>query len=294
MEITDYQISQIPIELIQEDSNQPRKEFGTDGTENRLALSLKEIGIQQALVVRHDPEHDTYILLDGHRRYKCASQLFKEGHKQFATLPCKVYPSSLTEIESERIRFEIQNIRRPWLPLERADAINRIKNVTNWNSEKIADYLHMSRTVIGNSLELRDLQIPYLELMQKKELSEAFQIEMMRLKKALWKVGEFQPDDIFRDIIERKSTKIIRTAKEIRDVKKLFEAGIEYRDALETFFKDPVMRVSQLLRLAGRANLAITLRETIHSLRMKKTEGTPLSPKEEELRQELLSELTQE
>lgn len=292
MESTDYIISQIPIELIQEDTNQPRKEFGTDGTENRLALSLKEIGIQQALVVRHDPKHNTYILLDGHRRYKCARQLFKEGHQQFATLPCKVYPSSLSETEFERIRFEIQNLRRPWHPLERADAINRIKNVTNWNSEKIADYLHMSRTIIGNSLELRDVQIPYLELMQKKELSEAFQIEMMRLKKELWKVGEFQPDDIFRDIIERKSNKTIRTAKEIRDIKKLFVAGIEYRDALETFFKDPVMRVSQLLRLAGRADLGIALKEMIKSLRKKREDGNPLSPQEEALKQELLNELT--
>ncbi len=289
METTEYQISQIPIEKIQEDTHQPRKEFGTDGTENRLAISLRDIGMQQPLVVSHNTEHDLYVLLDGHRRYKCARQLFKDGYKQFANLPCKVYPP-LKEVEFERIRFEIQNNRRPWNPVERADAINRIKKVTNWTTEKIAEYLHMSQTVIGNVLDLRDLKIPYLQMMEKRELSEAFQVEMMRLHRELWKVGEFQPDDIFRDLLRRKSNKIIRTSKEIRDIKKLFKIGIEYREVLEIFFADPVMKVPQLMKLAGRSDFSRTMKDAINNLRKKRTEGIELSPQEMALKQELRDE----
>lgn len=42
---------ELSIEQIERDIDQPRKDFGVEGEENRLLLSMKEIGIQQPLVV---------------------------------------------------------------------------------------------------------------------------------------------------------------------------------------------------------------------------------------------------
>ena len=42
---------EIPLQLIERDPEQPRKDFGTDGDENRLWVSIRDLGIQQPLAV---------------------------------------------------------------------------------------------------------------------------------------------------------------------------------------------------------------------------------------------------
>lgn len=262
----------IPLNQLHPDPNQPRKDFGTKGDENRLFVSIKEIGIQQPLTVKQRGTED-YLIAEGHRRYLCAKRL---GLK---TVPCRIY-TQLHPGEFERIRFEIQNNRRPWKPLERAEALHRIKEIKELTNEQLAKFLYMSKTVVSNSLTLRKEKAAYRELMEQYNLSEVYQVEFVRLRPKVRKIRELDIDRIIRIIFEKAQHKIIKSAREFRTLGSIFLRASANEEALHRFLKDQDMTVKELAERAVHTGISLWAESLIQYIAGKLKDGVQFSSDE--------------
>jgi ParB family chromosome partitioning protein len=140
-------IAAIELGRIKVNPNQPRKFFDADKL-NDLALSLKEKGQIQPIVVRLDEEANdgTYIIVAGERRYR-ASQL-----NGAATIECIVSKGDAEEIAL------IENLQRDDLkPIEEAEAIKRLMDARSYSQGQVADLVGASRVAINELLALTRL-----------------------------------------------------------------------------------------------------------------------------------------
>ncbi len=230
---------ELPIDQIQRDQNQPRKDFDVKGDNNRLVVSLKEIGIQQPIVVLQEKE-TLYTVIDGHRRHIAATQL------QFKTVPCRIY-KKLPKGEMERLRFEIQNNRREWKPLERSDALERIKEQKGFKTNReLAECLGLSPTLIHFSLQLRKQTLEYIGLMEKYELPETYRVEFIRLKPKICRIKDLEVNDITIILFKKAQRGVIKNAKAFRKLRKIFLRAHLNQKELHEFLTNPDMTVDEL------------------------------------------------
>lgn len=280
MSYSDPIFKQLPLSKIERDPQQPRRDFGTSGDENRLLVSIKDLGIQQPIAVS-EVEPDRFIILDGHRRYICAQKL------KLKTVPCRIYPK-MSLGEFERLRFEIQNNRRPWKPLERSEAIERIKNANNMKTNKeLAKFLHLSETLVGNSLQLRKEKLDYLELMERYDLPESYRVEFVRLKSKIRKIRNFEASEIIQIIFEKVQHSIIKSAKDFRRLGRIFLRATANEAELHRFLSDPDMTVSELMQRAQQSGFSLVIEELIQKVSKKRQEGTAFSSQEKDFLKQL-------
>jgi ParB/RepB/Spo0J family partition protein len=229
----------LPLNLIERDPNQPRRNFGTDGEVNRILLSIQQIGVQLPLLVS-EFQPDRYIIIDGHRRYICSQKL------ELPTVPCLVYPRLPAGI-LEIFRYEAQNNRRPWKPLERAEALRNIQDTLMIHSNKeLAAQLHISITAVQTALQLSREKTLFLELMASYGFSETYQLQFLHLKPKLRKVRNFEIDDIIRIIFAKVQSKIIRSSKEFVILGRVFLRATANEAEIVRFLEDPDATVSEL------------------------------------------------
>ncbi len=230
---------ELPIDQIEQDPDQPRKDFGIQGADDRLIVSFKEIGIQQPLVVLQI-EPNRYKIIDGHRRHIAAREL---GLK---TAPCRIY-TKLAKGELERIRFEVQNNRREWKPLERSEALSRIKEQKGFKTNKeLAECLGLSTTLIFYSFELRKQTMEYLGLMEKYDLPDTYRVEFIRLKQKLRRVRDLEVNDITITLFKKVKSGVIKNAKAFRQLRKIFLRAHLNENELYEFLINPDMSVDDL------------------------------------------------
>lgn len=268
-----YIFKQLPLSQIQRDPDQPRRDFGTEGDENRLLVSLKRYGIEQPITVT-EKEPGRYLIIDGHRRYICAQKL------NFETVPCRIYPN-LTPGELESRRFEMQNNRRQWRPMERSDALERIKSAMGFQTNKdLAIYLGMAEVVVANSLQLRKQKLDYIELMEKYDLPESYRIEFVRLKPKIRKIKNIEVDEIIIKLFDKVQHKIIRNSKEFRKLGKIFERATANEEELHHFLTDPDMTVYELDQRTLQSGFSLLIERLIQSVGSKRQEGVAFSSQE--------------
>lgn len=255
------------------DPNQPRKDFGTEGDANALMQNIAETGIEVPLAVMVVAP-DRYIILDGHRRYKCAQKL------KLSTVPCRVY-EKLSPADTERKRYNIQNNRRPWRPLERSNAIERIKEAAGLRSEKeVAEFLGLSISVVNCSLRLRREKMEYIEMMERYNLAQAYRDEFLKLRPKIFKIGTFEADDIIGIIFKKIEDGVITSSKDLRTLKRFFIRDAVNEDALELFLSDPVMRVSQLERHAVQNGFSFLVDQLVKKIAESLQYGKEFTPQE--------------
>ena len=275
---TDIEFRELPLSTIQEDEHQPRTSFNTDGEKNRLLVSLRTLGIQQPLAIAKTSE-GKYTIIDGHRRYRCAKELGVQN------IPCRIY-SALRPGELERVRFEIQNNRRPWKPLERAEAILRIKAAAGYSSNKeLADSLFISTTLVSNSLNLGKEKDDYKMLMDQYGLSESYRVEFVKLKPKLRPIKDFTINQIIQTLFERVSHSVIRSAKDFRTVGRIFLRATANSAHIYEFLSDPDMTVKALEQNTIQSGFSLCIEQVIQKLKGK--EKTHFSSNEKVLLTEL-------
>jgi ParB/RepB/Spo0J family partition protein len=229
----------IPLDQLECDPNQPRKNFGTDGDTNALLQDIRDSGIEVPLAVMKVAP-DRYTILDGHRRYKCAQKL------KSLTVPCRVY-EQLTPAEMERKRYNIQNNRRPWQPLERSNAIERIKQAAKLKTDReVAEFIGLSISVVNVSLRLRNQKMEYIEMMEHFNLAQSYREEFLKLSKKIHKVKDFEADDIIQIIFKKIDDGKITAAKELRVLKRIFNRDSVNENALNLFLSNPDMTLRAL------------------------------------------------
>jgi len=141
-------VSRIPVEKIAANPRQPRAQLDPQELDE-LTSSIREFGIIQPLIVRHDPENDLYVLIAGERRWRAAQLAGLE------TVPVIVRQAS----DREQLELAlIENVQRADLtPLETAEAYRQLTEDFNLSQDEVADRVGKSRVSVTNTLRLLKL-----------------------------------------------------------------------------------------------------------------------------------------
>ena len=153
-------ISEIPLEQIEANPNQPRREFDEDALQE-LANSIVEIGIIQPITLRQ-VEDNKFQIIAGERRWR-ASQL----------AGLQAIPAYIRTIKDERIMelALVENIQREDLnAIEIALAYEHLLSAEGMTQERVSERVGKSRTAITNYLRLLKLPAQVQMALQKKEI----------------------------------------------------------------------------------------------------------------------------
>ncbi|MGH9433735.1 MAG: ParB/RepB/Spo0J family partition protein [Terriglobia bacterium] len=136
----------IPIEDIQPNAEQPRKDVGDL---QGLIESVREKGVLEPLLVRFMPQSSKYMIISGERRYHAA---IAAGLRE---LPCIEKDSN--DAETLEIAL-IENLQRKDLtPFEEADGLQLLAGRFGLTHEEIAKRIGKGRSSVTESLSLRGI-----------------------------------------------------------------------------------------------------------------------------------------
>jgi len=192
----------LPIERIIPNKNQPRKDFSPDELSS-LASSIRETGIIQPILVRKN--YDSYEIVAGERRWRAA---------QIANIhEVPVVIKELTNEEVVKIAI-IENIQRVDLnPIEEANSYNKLIRDFGYTQEKVATSLGKSRSYITNLLRLLSLPKSIIKHLQEGKLSSGH-------ARAL--VGVAESEFLARKIIDENLS--------VRDIENIVKTGMTKSD----------------------------------------------------------------
>lgn len=140
-------ISEIDIDLISPNPDQPRRSFSDEGIEE-LAASIRELGIIQPLSLR-DAYDGTFQIIAGERRWRAAQIA------GLSSVPAYVRTASDSEVTEMAL---IENIQREDLnAIEIALAFKKLLDTYDLTQERLSERVGKSRSVITNHLRLLKL-----------------------------------------------------------------------------------------------------------------------------------------
>lgn len=153
-------INEIPLDQIEANPNQPRREFDEEAL-RELADSIKAIGIIQPITLRQVSE-ERYQIIAGERRWR-ASQL----------AGLTAVPAYIRTINDESVMEMalVENIQRQDLnAIEIALAYEHLMENNGMTQEKISERVGKSRAAVANYLRLLKLPAQVQMALQKKEI----------------------------------------------------------------------------------------------------------------------------
>ncbi len=140
---------------------QPREIFDEQAL-NELALSIKEHGVIQPIIVRKIG--DKYEIIAGERRYRASQLAGKE------TIPALV--RDIDDKETAKIAL-LENLQRSDLtPIEEAKTYQTILKLDNITQEELAANLGKSQSAVANKLRLLNLTEEVQTALLNKQISE--------------------------------------------------------------------------------------------------------------------------
>ena len=155
------QILQVPIEDIIPNRFQPRLSFD-DTSLNDLALSIKQHGIIQPLVLRR--KNDKYEIIAGERRFKAAKLA------GLASVPAVI--SNLDDNASAEVAI-VENIQRKDLTaIEEAKSFQALLDKGYMTQDELARKMGLSQSAISNKLRLLTLDESVQEAILSEKISE--------------------------------------------------------------------------------------------------------------------------
>lgn len=154
-------ILQVPVEDIIPNRFQPRLSFD-DTSLNDLALSIKQHGIIQPLVLRR--KNDKYEIIAGERRFKAAKLA------GLASVPAVI--SNLDDNASAEVAI-VENIQRKDLTaIEEAKSFQALLDKGYMTQDELARKMGLSQSVISNKLRLLTLDESVQEAILSEKISE--------------------------------------------------------------------------------------------------------------------------
>lgn len=142
-----------------------QKNFYSVSDVTELKESILLFGLQQNLVVRENPEEDTYTLISGHRRLKALSLLIEEGHEEFETVPCKV-ETNLDEIKAELQLIFANATSRELTDYERTHQAIRIKELLTALKRSGVKLPGRMREIVADTLKVSPTQVGRMEAIE--------------------------------------------------------------------------------------------------------------------------------
>lgn len=153
-------LSEIPINLIDPNPNQPRREFD-EAAMNELSASIREIGIITPVTLRQTND-GRYQIIAGERRWR-ASQM-----AGMQTIPAYIRTAADDSVMEMAL---VENIQREDLnAIEIALAYQHLADSTGMTQEKISSRVGKSRTSITNYMRLLKLPAQIQMALKNKEM----------------------------------------------------------------------------------------------------------------------------
>ena len=184
-------VREIPPERISRNPENPRLVFRTEELDT-LLLSIRKFGIQVPVTVYEDGNR--YVLIDGERRWRCASKL------NLQKIPALVQPKP-SDLDNLLLMFNIHALREQWDYLTIAHKLPKIIDLFKLehscepNEIELSELTGLTRGQIRRCRLLLDLPEKYRSILfneldlpkSKQRLSEDFFIEMERSLKTVSK-----------------------------------------------------------------------------------------------------------
>ena len=242
-------ISEIAINKIKANPNQPRREFDPEALQE-LADSIKEIGIIQPITLRQ-MEDGTYQIIAGERRFR-ASQL-----AGLTALPAYIRTADDENVMEMAL---IENIQREDLnAMEIALAYQHLLDEYDLTQERLSERVGKKRTTIANYLRLLKLPAQIQMALKNHELDMGHARALLSLDNPVDQINLFQDIQIMGYSV-RKVEEIIKKMKSNKAPAPAKPAG-EYdllKKHLSTFFNTDVQLTCNA---KGKGKIAITFKD---------------------------------
>ena len=160
VERPDAGYSEIPLDRITPNPNQPRGKIDEDGL-GGLAASIREVGVLQPVMVRSG-ENEGYVLIAGERRWRAAKLAALEQ------IPAIIREAGDT---SSLLEALIENVQREDLTaLEEAAAFQDLVEGSGLTHEEVGQRVGKSRAAVSNALRLLSLPAAIQGMLDRGEL----------------------------------------------------------------------------------------------------------------------------
>ncbi len=216
-------VSYLPLTEIENNVNQPRKNFDPDALEE-LAESIRQHGLIQPLAVRKMPS-GYYQIIAGERRWRAA---------RIANL--ETVPVVIMDVD-DRTAAEIamvENLQREDLnPMEEAAGYRALMDTYHMTQEEAAARVGKSRSAVANCLRLLDLCEPVRTLVGEGKISAGHARTLVPLPEELQRRAA---DAILRDGLSVRQTE--RLAKQLMSEQKRNQENQKGRP-VQDFIRDP-------------------------------------------------------
>lgn len=151
------------IEELHSNRTQPRSSFD-DEKLNELAVSLKEVGMLEPILVRKLHHGEGYEIVAGERRWRAAQRA--------GIFEVPIFIRELSESEAFEAAL-VENLQREDLnPLEVARGFQRLIDEHSHNQDSIAKLLGKDRSTVANALRLLKLPESVIDHIATEQLSE--------------------------------------------------------------------------------------------------------------------------
>jgi ParB family chromosome partitioning protein len=209
-------ISEIPLQYIYANPDQPRHDFDAEALEE-LAQSIKEHGVISPITLRKNASNN-YMIIAGERRYRASKMAGLE------TIPAYVRTAKDEQVMEWAL---IENIQREDLnAIEIALAYQKLMDDHQLTQEKMADRVGKKRATVANYLRL--LKLPaeiQLGIKEKK-------IDMGHARAILGSPSPEQQLDIYKKILQndlsvRKVEELVTNAKQVVKAPKSVQSKYE-------------------------------------------------------------------
>ena len=240
----------IPVDRIDPDPEQPRKEF-TDADLDELAASMRHVGQLQPVLLRANPaDSRRYLIVVGERRWRAA---------QRAGLPNLTATVTKHNSASAFIAQVAENVnRKDMTPMEEAAAYAKL-SAAEWKTEKIADLFGKSAAYIGWRVDLLGLVPEAQDAVNRHQLpiNTAWYVckldaDAQRMFLARWAHGEFPT--------ARDAEEFAKAYREANEQGELFTPEVQLtEDQREQVRTERRKLVSDIDRLSMAGELLLTL-----------------------------------
>jgi ParB family chromosome partitioning protein len=167
----------VPVEkiVVSDEINAARIDFGNL---DELANSIEESGLKIPLLVKKNKGEDTFVLIQGKRRFK-AIQILLERGVEFAGVKCFVAPQNYS-IENSLFDQIILNDGKPYTNLEQGIVFSQLTD-RGYVMQDIAKKVGKSITHISNCIEMSALPKKVRDLVADGSVSGHTAVELSRV-----------------------------------------------------------------------------------------------------------------